>query len=190
METEAQVLVLGVGNPLMADDGAGPAVIELLLSGYRFRDDVALLDAGTMGFAMLAPIRAARHLIVVDAVRGTAHPVGTVMRLTAEQIAPNQIKHSMHDVTLVEVLQGAELAGNAPETVAIGIQIERLEEAVLELTPAVALAIPIAAAAVLDELTALGVAPTPIEGSPAVAAIEDAVATIEGAVASYRPAAD
>jgi hydrogenase maturation protease len=183
MEAEGQILVLGVGNPLMADDGAGPAVIELLLSAYQFDDDVTLLDAGTMGFAMLAPIRAARRLIVIDAVRGTSHPVGTVMRMTAEQIAPNQIKHSMHDVTLVEVLQGAELVGSAPETVAIGIQIERLEEAVLELTPAVELAVPIAAAAVVDELTALGVAPTPIEGS-------DAVARIESAAASYRPSAD
>lgn len=183
MDAQAPILVLGVGNPLMADDGAGPAVIELLLSAYRFRDDVALLDAGTMGFAMLAPIRAARHLIVIDAIRGTAHPVGTVMRLTAEQIAPNQIKHSMHDVTLVEVLQGAELAGNAPDTVAIGIQIERLEEAVLDLTPAVEMAVPIAAAAVIDELAGLGAAPTPIEGS-------SAVALIERAAASYRPPAD
>jgi hydrogenase maturation protease len=179
MEAEARILVLGVGNPLMADDGAGPAVIELLLAGYRFCDDVALLDAGTMGFAMLGPIRTASHLIVIDAVRGTAHPAGTVMRLSPEQIAPSQIKHSMHDVTLVEVLQGAELAGNAPDTVAIGIQIERLEEAVLELTPAVEQAVPIAAAAVLEELAALGFAPTPIEGSGAVAAIE-------GAIGSYR----
>lgn len=172
----ASILVLGVGNPLMGDDGAGPRVVELLLEGYRFPEHVTVLDAGTMGFALLAALREVDHALVVDSIRDTGHAPGTVVRLTPDQIAPSQIKHSMHDVALIDVLQAAELAGHAPQTVAIGVQITSLEEAVTRLTPAVESAVPVAAAAVLDELAALGVTPAEVPNSPVPAAIAAALA--------------
>jgi hydrogenase maturation protease len=161
-----RVLVLGVGNPLMRDDGIGPRVIELLMSDYEFADCVDVLDAGTMSFSILNLISQADRLIVVDAVRDTGYPAGTVMRLTPEQIAPNQIRHSMHDVALVDVLQAVELMGSAPAAVAIGVQIEAIEEAVMELSPPVESAVSVAAAAVLDELLRLGVPAMPSKNDP------------------------
>jgi hydrogenase maturation protease len=155
-------------------------VIDLLQAGYEFADNVSLLDAGTMSFAILNLIREADQLIVVDAVRETGHPAGTVMRLTPEQIAPNQVRHSMHDVALVDVLQAVELMGCAPSAVAIGVQIEAIEEAVLELSAAVEGAVPIAAAAVLDELSGLGVPGIPNES--------DVHARVVAAMTSYSRA--
>ncbi len=178
-----RILVLGVGNPLMRDDGVGPRVVELLLSGYRFPDNVEVVDAGTMSFMILDLFREIDRLIVVDAVDNTGHPPGTVTTLTPEEIAPNQVMHSLHDTRLVDVLAAASLMGNAPDTVAVGIQIEAIEEWVLELSPAVEAAVPIAAAAVLDQLRALGIDATPNEGG-------DVHAQIIAALRSYSPMPD
>ncbi len=178
-----RILIMGVGNPLMRDDGIGPRVIEMLLSGYSFPDNVELVDAGTMSFMILDLLRGVDDLILVDAMQDTASPAGTVVVLTPEEIAPNQVKHSMHDVGIVDVLQAAELMDRAPATVAIGVQIESIEQWVLELSEPVAAAVPIAAAAVLDELKKLGVEPVANETA-------DVHAQIISALRTYAPMPD
>ena len=178
-----RILVLGVGNPLMRDDGVGPRVVELLRAGYAFPDHVEVIDAGTMSFMILDMLRGIDHLVVVDAVDGTGEAPGTVVVMSPEAIAPNQVKHSMHDIAIVDVLQAAALIDRAPETVAIGVQIERIEEWVLELSASVEAAVPIAAAAVLDRLRALGAEPVVDESA-------DINAQIIGSLRSYAPIAD
>jgi hydrogenase maturation protease len=155
-ENTPSILVLGVGNPLMRDDGIGPRVVELLLAGYEFPDNVDVVDAGTMSYTILDLVRSVDQLVVVDALRETGHPPGTVMRLTPAEIAPNQVPHSAHDVALIDVLNAAEFMGHMPEAIAIGVQIDTIEDWVLELSPAAESALPIATAAVLDELALLG----------------------------------
>ncbi len=125
---------MGVGNPLMRDDGIGPRVIEMLRSGYTFPDNVEVVDAGTMSFMILDLLRGVDHLIIIDAMQDTEYPPGTVLRMTPEEIAPNQVAHSLHDLRLVDVLQAAELMGSTPQTIAFGVQIESIEEWVLELS--------------------------------------------------------
>jgi len=175
-----RILVMGVGNPLMRDDGIGPRVIEFLRSSFSFPDNVEVVDAGSMSFMILDLFRDIDQLIIIDAIQGTEHPAGTVLILTPEEIAPNQVKHSLHDTRLVDILQAAELMGHTPQTVAIGVQIEAIEDWVLELSPACDAAVPIAAAAVLDLLKALSVIPTPDKSA-------DVDADIIAALRSYRP---
>ncbi|HEY5541536.1 MAG TPA: hydrogenase maturation protease [Coriobacteriia bacterium] len=183
VENTDRILVMGVGNPLMRDDGIGPRVVELLLAGYRFPDNVEIVDAGTMSYMILDLFRGIDRLIIVDAVRETGHPAGSVMKMTPEEIAPNQVPHSMHDIALVNVLQAAEFMGSAPPAVAIGVQIDTIEEWVLELSPAVEAAVPIAAAAVLDELAALGSPGVPNDDA-------DVHAQVIAALRSYAPMPD
>jgi hydrogenase maturation protease len=178
-----RILVMGVGNPLMRDDGLGPRVVELLRAGYVFPDNVEVVDAGTMSFMILDLFRDVDRLIIVDAIKDTEHPPGTVLTLSPEEIAPNQVMHSLHDVRLIDVLQAAELMGYSPQAVAIGVQIESIEEWVLELSAPVAAAVPVAAAAVLDQLAALGVTPTPD-------AAADVHAQIIAALRSYNSMPD
>lgn len=177
MTSDTRVLVMGIGNPLMRDEGAGPRVVELLLKGFVFPDGVEVIDAGTMGFGILDVIRGIDQLIVVDALRETGHPAGTVLLLTPDEMSENQVMHSLHDTRLVDVLQAAALMDRAPETVAVGIQIETIEEWVLELSEPVAEALPIAAAAVLDRLRALGIDPVVREGDETTALIIEALRT-------------
>lgn len=175
-----RILVMGIGNPLMRDEGTGPRVVELLRSGYVFPDNVDVVDAGTMGLMILDLLLGIDHLIVVDAVKDTGHPAGTVLVLTPEDIAGNQVMHSLHDMRLVDVLQNAALLDRNPHTVVVGVQIERIEEWVLELSGPVEDALPVAVLAVLDQLKALGVEPAPQESS-------DVHASIIEAVRSFKP---
>lgn len=151
---------MGVGNPLMRDEGAGPRTVEILMAGFDFPDNVEVVDCGTMGYTILDVIRGADHLIVVDALKTDDLEPGTVVRLEPEDFAASQVMHSLHDVRLPDVLQAASLIGSSPQTIAIGIQIEEIREWVLELSEPVSAALPIAVAAVLEELAELGVEPT------------------------------
>lgn len=177
MAVTDNILVMGVGNPLMCDEGVGPRVAELLASGFSFPDNVEVVDAGTIGFSILDLFMGRDHVIVIDAVKDTGHPAGTVVILTPEEIGANQVMHSLHDTRLVDVLQAAAMTGHTPQTICVGVQVESLAEWVVELTPACAEAIPIAAAAVLDKLRSLGVEPTPIRTDDTHAKIIEALRT-------------
>jgi len=177
---EPRILVMGVGNPLMKDEGAGPRTVEILMNAFDYPDNVEVVDCGTMGYTILDVLRGADHLIVVDALRADDLEPGDVVRLEPDDFAPSQVMHSLHDVRLPEVLQAAALIGTAPHTIAIGIQIEEIAEWVVELSKPVEAALPVAVAAVLEELAALGVQPTPKTDSSVDAAII-------GAVRSYAP---
>lgn len=172
-----RILIMGVGNPLMGDDGIGPRVVEMLSAGYVFPDNVEVVDAGTMSYMILDMLRDIEDLILIDAMQCETTPPGTVVVMTPEEIAPNQVSHSMHDVGIVDVLQAAGFMGRAPQTVVVGIQIDAIEQFVLELSDPVAAAVPVAAAAVLDELEKLGVVPVPNEGSCASAEVLSALRT-------------
>jgi len=176
--SNGRILVMGIGNPLMRDEGVGPRVAELLMAGFDFPEHVEVVDAGTMGLGILDLLRDIDHLVVIDAVQGTEHPAGTVVIMSPEEIAPNQVLHSLHDMRLADVLQNAALIiDDMPSAVVIGVQIERIEEFVLELSPACEAALPIALAATLDELSKLEVIPTPREGSDVNAQIISALRT-------------
>ncbi len=161
-----KTLVLGVGNPLMGDEGVGPRVVEHLLSFARFPDNVDVVDAGTMGFSMLNLLRDADVVIVVDAVRGSGHEPGTVVMLDPESMAPNQVMHSLHDARLTDVLDAANLMGLDPDVVCIGVEVAEIVHWKLELTPAVEKAVQRAAGAVIDLLLERGADVEAAEGGP------------------------
>jgi hydrogenase maturation protease len=175
----APIIVLGVGNPLMRDEGVGPRTVELLLEGYEFPADVEVMDAGTMGYMMLDVLRGRDRVLIVDAIKDTGMAPGTVLLLSAEDIAPNTVLHSMHDLRVVDVLAAASLMGIEPETRCVGVQIESIEEWVTELSEPVEAAIPMAASVAMEVLREWGVEPTPREGSSAHARVIRAMRTYE-----------
>lgn len=156
-ETEKKLLVLGIGNPLMGDEGVGPRVVEYLLSEYAFPDNVDVIDAGTMGFTMLNVFEGVDLAVVVDAVQGTGHEPGTILLLDPESLAPNQIMHSLHDARLPDVLDAAKLMGMEPEVLCVAVQIGDIKHWELELSPVAATAVPNAAQAIVGILAERGV---------------------------------
>lgn len=180
MSTEPQILVMGVGNPLMRDEGVGPRTVEILMAGYEFPDNVEVMDCGTMGYSIMDVMRGIDRLLVIDAVQTDDLEPGTVVRLEPDDFAESQILHSLHDVRIPEVLKAMSLISTAPETICIGIQIESIEQWVVELSAPVEAALPVAVAATLEELAAMGV--TPVERTDSSIDAE-----IIAAVRSYVP---
>ncbi len=174
-----RILILGIGNPLMSDEGAGVRVAELLMNAYEFPEGVDVVDAGTMGLGMLHMFRGVDLMIVVDAIENTGHSPGTVVRLTPEGLAPNQILHSLHDIRFIDVLQAAEMTGMRPEAECVGIQVGSMEQWKTELTPEVEAALPVAVDAVLTILAERGVTPDMRTGAADDGAIIGAIRSKE-----------
>ncbi|MBU4557054.1 MAG: HyaD/HybD family hydrogenase maturation endopeptidase [Actinobacteria bacterium] len=160
-ETDApeRILVLGIGNILMKDEGVGCRVVEELFARYEFPDNVDIDDSGTMGMMILNLLRQYDFVLIVDAVNGTGYPGGSVVRLAPEDIANNQVMHSLHDLRFVDVLQAAELIGIRPEGHVVGIQVEDMEpvELTIGLSEPVEAALDTAIDAVLTVLAERGV---------------------------------
>ena len=118
-----ETVVIGVGNPLMGDDGLGIAALESLRAGWRFEPHLELLDGGTWGLNLLPHVEAARRVLFIDAINIDAKP-GTLVELEREDI-PRFLarKLSPHQIDVKEVLALAELRGTLPEElVAVGLQ--------------------------------------------------------------------
>ena len=154
MEENPRVLVMGIGNILMMDEGVGNRIATELEANYRFPADVRVMDAGTMGLGMMHLFRGVEYLLVADAIDGSGHPAGTVLRVPPEEFSPNQVLHSLHDVRLVDVLSAARLIGLMPETECVGVQVENMSppELTIGLSERVEAAVPRAVAAVLHIL--------------------------------------
>ena len=117
------VLVLGVGNPLMGDDGIGLELLERLRAGYRVGDDVQLVDGGTWGMNLLPLIEQAGTLLLLDAIDGGRAP-GELVVLEAGEL-PRQLSHKLspHQIDLAEILALCLLRGTLPgRAMAIGVQ--------------------------------------------------------------------
>ena len=96
-------LVLGIGNPLLGDDGFGVEVIARL-RGERSWPQVELLDGGTAGLYLLPHLEGRAHILVVDAIDFGGRPGQIVHRPVAEVPAQIGLKLSEHQVTFHEVL--------------------------------------------------------------------------------------
>jgi len=183
-DIEPRVLVLGIGNILMLDEGVGNRVAVELEKNYQFPDDVRIMDAGTMGLGMIHLFRGVEFLLVVDAMDGSGHPPGTVVRIAPEEFAPNQVMHSLHDIRFVDVLEAAKLIGLMPEADCIGIQVQEMNpaEITIGLSEPVEAAVPRAVAAVLYVLEERGVQAQPLTSPDAdeelLRAVADAKADI------------
>jgi len=132
------VLVLGIGNLVMSDDGAGVRVVQELQKRYLFPSHVEIMDGGTLGLDLLPKLEGIERLLVVDAVETGGKP-GTLVRLSGEELPiALQTKVSPHQMGLKDLLAVAELLGHSPrEMMLIGIQPASIEMGD-ELSPRVA----------------------------------------------------
>jgi hydrogenase maturation protease len=125
---DADTVVLGVGSPLMGDDGLGVEVVEMLRERWTHDPDLVFLDGGTWGMRVLPYIEDAKRLLLIDVIRDARDP-GTVIRLEKEEL-PRHLRQKLspHQIDLGEVLALAELRGTfPPQAVALGIEPDRVE---------------------------------------------------------------
>jgi hydrogenase maturation protease len=156
------VLVLGIGNLVMSDDGVGVVVVQRLQREYRLPGYVDVMDGGTLGLDILPRLEGIERLVVVDAVE-TGQKPGTCVRLTGEELPiALETKISPHQMGLKDLLAVARLMGHFPrEMVLIGVQPGDIEIGT-ELTPAVEAQVDNMLAAVVAELATWGISPEPV----------------------------
>ncbi len=124
-QSSLNVLILGVGNILLSDEGAGIRAVEELQKQYDLSDSVKIIDGGTMGLELLPYFEKRSHILIVDAVKSGDKP-GTVTRIK-DPPAFLQQKTSPHQIGLPDVLGIAAITDCLPRNVILfGIEPKRL----------------------------------------------------------------
>jgi hydrogenase maturation protease len=153
-----RLIVLGIGNTLMSDDGAGIHVVNALQSQQRTTSfpagNIELLDGGTLGYLLIDRISDADGLIIVDSANlGQAPGTLRVMEdAEIDRFLDDNQSTSVHEVGLIDLLQMMALNNEAPRLRAlVGIQPEMIGWGT-EMSPVVAASMPLACMAVRNIL--------------------------------------
>ena len=119
MSSRIPLLVLGLGNVLLGDDGVGVAAVARLEKRYTWPSAVNVLDGGTLGLSLLPWVEQADALVLIDAVR-TEDPPGTIVRLDGDDVAPAvATRLSPHQFGVVDLLDGARWRARYPAHVVL-----------------------------------------------------------------------
>jgi hydrogenase maturation protease len=156
MNRQTSLLVLGLGNVLLGDDGVGAAAITHLLEEYRVPEGARVLDGGTLGLSLLPYLQETESVILVDAIRSDAPP-GSLVRLDGEEVAPAvATRLSPHQIGVADLLDSARWLDQYPtRLVLLGIVPESIDLTV-GLSSAVARSMPDLIQQVVDEARSLG----------------------------------
>lgn len=141
--TRTSLLVLGLGNVLCGDDGAGPQVVARLAARYEAPPGVRIVDGGTLGLSLLSILADVPAAIVVDAVRVNGRAPGELVRLLDDDVATaTREQLSVHQVGVADLLDALRLLdrlprrlvlhGVVPDSVALAYGCTPAVEAVLD----------------------------------------------------------
>jgi len=150
------ILVLGIGNVLLTDEGIGVRALNELQRRYTFPENVELLDGGTAGIELLRHIRNRDYLIIIDAMKFDQDP-GTVSRVEGQDVpAAFRTRISPHQLGLSDLLAAAMLTDELPKNLVLfGVEPESIDIG-LDLTDTVEASLEKLIGAVVDELRSIG----------------------------------
>ena len=142
MTEKKPILVLGVGNLVLTDEGVGIHVVQRMQQ-MDLPSHVEVLDGGTMGLDLLDDIEGRKKVIIVDTVKGGGSP-GTLYRMMIDDVEDiPKSRVSLHDIDMTDVFKLADLLKiEKPEIVIIGVEPKDMESAGMELSPEVEEQIP------------------------------------------------
>ncbi|WP_434361232.1 HyaD/HybD family hydrogenase maturation endopeptidase [Parasalinivibrio latis] len=161
--TVPNILILGIGNLLWADEGFGVRAVERLQQRFEFPDNVKLMDGGCQGVYLIQHVQEADVLVVLDAVDFGLS--GGTMTLHFDKDVPSYLgakKVSLHQTGFQEVLALAEMLGHAPQHIMLaGVQPVNMEDYGGSLTEEVKARLDPAGDAVIEYLNRFGVSVAP-----------------------------
>lgn len=152
-----RVVVLGIGNTILSDEGVGVHAALALADRYDLPEGVEVIDGGTAGMELLEPLADADLVVVLDAVRAR-RPAGSLVCLTGREVPVFfRSKLSPHQVSICDVLASLEFAGAAPrDLVLVGVEPANLDLGTT-LSPAIEARVPDMVERAVAELAARGV---------------------------------
>jgi len=127
-QSVSPILVLGLGNVLLGDDGVGPALLREVCGLYAGVSAVECVDGGTQGLALLGYLGGREAVIILDAYAG-GRTAGTVSILEGPELLDCAITRSTtaHEGNAGELLAAAQLLDELPDRVfLVGIEPERV----------------------------------------------------------------
>ena len=146
-----KVLILGVGNLLLRDEGFGVHAIRSLEES-SFPENIKILDAGTISHQLIPLFHSIDYLIVIDVIEAGDKP-GSIFKFSPDDVKfRSEQKLSLHQISLIDILQMAELTGAKPKTIIIGIQPKDISSWSLDLSDEIKDAIPRVKDLVFEEL--------------------------------------
>jgi hydrogenase maturation protease len=153
-----RILIAGIGNVLLQDDGFGPCVVRMLEARYRFESNVEVADLGTPGLDLADYLIGQDCVILIDSVKSEQQP-GTVLLYRLPEILQRQVELRIgpHAPALTETLLTLDLLGAAPaELLLVGV-VGHSYEMGCNLSQSVQMSVDSAIAEILRELARLGV---------------------------------
>ena len=122
MNDNNKIVIIGIGNVLLMDEGIGVHTINEL-EKYDLPRNVEIYDGGTGGFKLIDLMHGASMVIFIDAVE-TGKVPGTVTIFKSEDVHSvyHKKKYSLHDTDLLEVIKMTEVLDNRSEIEIVGIQ--------------------------------------------------------------------
>jgi len=119
------LLVVGIGNEMMRDDGVG-AVAARALQGESLGEGVRVVELGARGLDLICEMEGAERVIVIDAVRAGGKP-GSICRFAPEEArSVNSRTSSLHGIDLLDVLELAAVTKIRPQVVIVGVEPEEV----------------------------------------------------------------
>lgn len=151
------VLILGIGNMLLSDEGLGLKVVEDLQRRYLLPAEVTVIDGGTMGLDLLPYLDDRTHLFIVDAIRSDQEPPGSIRRLDLDDPpAYFRTKISPHQLGISDVLAVAAMNGTLPGKIVLFGAVPKSLSTGLDLSPEVSQSVRRLSGLITDDLQALG----------------------------------
>jgi len=123
------VVVIGLGNPLMSDEGIGVELVRRLSGCESVYPGVDFVDGGTGGFSLIYQLGGKQKAVLIDCAYMGAEP-GAIKRFTPDDVESKKVLsgRSLHEADLLKVLEMAKELGEAPGDVVIfGIEPEVVE---------------------------------------------------------------
>ena len=136
----AELLIIGIGNVLMGDEGIGPKAASLL-AARQLPPGIKCVDGGTGGLHLLEFFENARAVILIDACLDDSPP-GAVRRLEPKFSSDYPRSLSAHDIGLKDLLDALQLRGRIPPVILYAVSIKMPDDLSLELSEPVAAAVP------------------------------------------------
>ena len=147
-----KILILGLGNILLGDEGVGVRVAEQLLS-HPLPDEIEVIDGGTAGYELINFFEGKEKVIIVDAVKTNDTP-GSVYKLDLALVQEDEtVQLSLHQIGLKNVFKMASLMDLNPEVTLVGIVPKDYQDYNIGLSEEVEKAIPLAIETVFQELS-------------------------------------
>ncbi len=152
-----KTVILGLGNTLLSDDGAGVLAARRLQELIGIADDIDVVESGWGGFRIIDLLSGYDRAIIIDAIKTGLQPVGYIHRMDGMELVHTVRMVSFHDINFATALEFAREMGIAMprEVTVFAIEVAETEVFSEVITPQVRRAIDECVCRVLDELSGL-----------------------------------